>query len=301
MKKKVEFSIIIVNYYSEQYIFKCIESIEKFVDEEVIEIIIVSNSKISKEDIASFSIFPGRLKIHQQPNNSGFAKACNKGARIATGTYLFFLNPDTILRNNIFYLSKKKFSEDQSIGLIGPRTETVDGVLEASVKNDFSVAFYIQMIFPFMRSIFPSHKKCGHIFLRETKYVQVVNGHALILKKKVFENVLGMNEQYFMYWEEHDLCLKIRESGLKVLFLNEAKLTHIQGTSTAPFKLKMDIEKHNSQRKFIEEYYPNYKFINRLSGVIAYTFSFIVTLIIFDKKASHYYLQMLKWYSLRYK
>lgn len=291
-------SIIIVNYYSENDIKACLSSIE--VKNSVnVECIIVSNSPI-KKDLESFTKSLNlSIRIYQNDDNLGFSKACNLGADLAKGEFLFFLNPDTFFLNDTVQELLSCYYSINQVGLIGAKTFNQDHNPEPSVKNTISKGYFITWVFPFLKKLFPS-EKIGHYTPNSTGEVSVINGHSMFIYKQLFKRIGGMEEDFFMYWEENDLCLRIQNSGFKVIYCSEAELIHTSGTSTSPFFSKMEIEKHRSQKKFILKHYPTWNFLNRISGVAAYSWRVFASLLTFKTSKFKQFWNLFIWYAFKY-
>lgn len=217
-------SIVIVNYKSKKYLSKCLQSIEKqlIINKKPVfpfEIIVVNNDP--KETISTKNN-PLSLRVLNNPNNIGYGGANNIGAQLAFGQYLFFLNPDTILlddslKDMIYHLDKH-----QDVGIIGPT------------------------IFDYYRKA-PQPWTCGsktdllNIIFRNTinkpwnkkrsMNVDWVSGTALLTRKKLFQQIGGFDERFFMYFEDQDLCLRIKNSGKAVIYCPHSKVIHFDGKS----------------------------------------------------------------------
>ena len=104
-----------------------------------------------------------------------------------------------------------------------------------------------------------------------------------------------------MYWEEHDLCLRIQNSNHDVIFCAEAKLIHISGTSTSPYFIQMEVEKHRSQKKYVLKHHPDWLLLNRLSGILGYSWRTVASLLTLKKQKIAQHWSIFFWYSFNYK
>lgn len=206
-----EVSIIIVAYKAKAALARCLQSIPK---NRNYEIIVIDNSE----------------------ENRGFSKACNLGAQKAKGNYLFFLNPDTEIFSSTIPLLLAKLKKDSSVGIVAPQflNEHKKPVRNYSRQPRWYSAPFL---FSFIKKFLPKKTVCAlHSYecdsLDEEKYVEAVSGAAVFIEKKVFEVVDGFDEHFFMYWEDYDLSLKINQLGKRVLFYPQAKIIHKQGGAT---------------------------------------------------------------------
>lgn len=296
-------SIITVNYFSEEDIKACYASIREK-NTVPVEFILVSNSPLTDAFKQWLSQTNLPVHIHETGENLGFAKACNIGAQLATGEFLFFLNPDTRFLNDVLthlLHCQKAFPQ---AAILGPKTFNGKHKPAPTVKNFLSGWYFILFMVPLLRffGFFGSSFFLGgHKLCTDTKPVPVLNGHALFIKKTVFKKIGEMENRFFMFWEENDLCLKAHQHGYKVLFCAEAELIHLEGTSTSPFFIKMEIEKHRSQKTFVQLHHPKWILLNRISGIFGYLWRALLSILSFNKKKIAQHWTLFLWYSFRYK
>jgi hypothetical protein len=233
--------------------------------------------------------------------NLGFATACNIGSTLASGDHLFFLNPDTRFNNDVITHLVKCSVKYTDAGIIGPKTFSTSSNISATAKEHLSPSFFLFLMIPFFRFFSDERKIGGHFIPEDTGYVPVLNGHALLISRALYQQLGGMDELFFMYWEENDLCLRAKKKGYKTVYCNEAELTHHKGTSTSPFFLKMEIERHRSQKKYILKHLQKYHSVNRISGIIGYSWRVLLSLFTLDKKKVSQHFTVLKWYLFTYK
>lgn len=293
-------SIITVNYFSEDEILECLDSISEKNTAHV-EVIIISNSPFQQEAKAKLNNFEFPVLIHQNEDNMGFAKACNKGAVLASGEYLFFLNPDTRFMNDAVKELKQCYQSWNNPGVIGPKTYDETGKAVPSAKNHLSKTYFWSMMFPFLDLIIPSSGRIGHLLPEQTQAVPVINGHALFIRQQLFEKLGGMEEEFFMYWEENDLCLRLKHLNREVIYCAEAKIMHKSGTSTRPYFIKMEIAKHRSQKQFILKHHPSLNTLNRISGCMGYSWRTLGSLLTLNRTKTAQFWNILVWYFFRYK
>lgn len=218
-------SIIIVTYNSELTIKQCLESLLKF--SPASQIVIVDNFSKDKtrEIIKSFKI---GVKLIESGLNLGFAKACNLAEKEATGDYLVFLNPDTvILEAGSLERLVKALEDNQQLGLVGPKLVYEDGSAQKTVRK-----------LPTLAGAFKEYilgKKGEYDFYQPESLdlckVESIVGACIVVKKQFFESIGGFNEKYFLYFEDLDLCRSIIKSGFKIGYFPGVKVEHMVGAS----------------------------------------------------------------------
>ncbi len=248
--KEVFFSIIIVNYESRDFLSNCLESIDKFITpilKENFEIIIVNNDKINLELKRNFSF---DLEIIENNKNLGFGSASNQGAKNANLKYLFFLNPDTEFKNDSFvkvieYI-KNKESEKENIGILGIKILDI----ESNEVQDWSCGNKTSLWNVISRNIFV--KKLWE--KNEITSVDWVTGAAMIVERKLFNDLNGFDDNFFMYFEDQDLCLRAKELKSEVVYFCFGEVFHWGGKSWSEEKLQK-VEYYKSQDYFFEKHF----------------------------------------------
>lgn len=295
---KPDVSVIIVNYHSMKLIDDCISSIKQFNKSVRYEVIVVSNSEWGDNEKAVMEKHP-EVQWINPGKNMGFAAANNIGADHASGEYLFFLNPDTLFVNDVLGHLSQTISEYPDAGLIGPLTLNPDGSHQPSVKNEFGMDHMLVLAFPFLK-IFFRNKKFGHIPVKKTQFVEVINGSAMFIKRNLFFKIGKMNESFFMFWEENDLCKSVRKTGKRILFYDGARIIHLGGQTTRNVFIPMEIEKHRSQKRYLMKFEPGHVSWNRLLGAISYFWRTLGAILIFRKRKVSQFGNILFWYIFKY-
>ncbi len=232
----MNFSIIIINYNLSDEVNNCINSLLKNLDPSDFEIILVDNNSDDKSiiDIAArFSSLQNiKFTFLRTEINLGFGIACNLAAQQAANSILFFLNPDTLINNNILERLKNLFENSDDLGIVGLN------VNENEIM-DFSAGFFPNYFFEFL-NILSLGRIAEAIYVKlkvkfsRTKILDVnwVMGAALFIYKKSFDLVKGFDPQYFLYFEEMDLCKKIIDMGLSVKYIANVKVEHLGSVSS---------------------------------------------------------------------
>lgn len=190
------------------------------------EVIIIDNGSTDNTS-ALLSEFAGDLgQVVRNPTNRGFAVASNQGARCARGEFIVFLNNDVVVEHGWLEAMVAAARFDPSIGGVGARLLYPDGTIQhAGVV--------------FGPDHHPHHAFLGYPgdwpdALRSREY-QAVTGACMLVKRKLFEVVGGFDESYLNAFEDTDLCLKIRQSGQRLLYCAEAVGYHFESPTPGRF------------------------------------------------------------------
>jgi GT2 family glycosyltransferase len=230
-----ELSIIIVNWNTKELTKNCIDSVYKNTKNIKFEIILIDNDSTDRSVEEIQSIFP-KLKIIENNQNSGFAKANNQGIRIAKGNFILLLNSDTEILNNAIEKSLNYIRNNPEIGALGCKLLNIDGTSQPSAKINNSSIYGILFDkilrkFKVSNSLDNNYSSKVDSF-NEIKEVATIKGAFFLLRKKAINDVGLLDERFFMFAEENDLCLRLRKKGWKVIFYPYANIIHLGGGST---------------------------------------------------------------------
>lgn len=275
-------SIVIVTLKSSNVIYQCIESIDKN-----IPIIVVENSDNEqfKTDLESKY---KNLKCVLTKSNIGFGAGNNIGINLAKTEYVLILNPDTILHGdalNQIYLASKKIPE---FSILAPISSN-DNYPNYGMLNKKEVV----RTSPFFK-------------------VDYVDGYAMLLNKNKFKNNFYFDENFFLYLENTDLCLRVKRNGGSVYVISNAEIEH-RGASTLDKKNKEEVEISRNWHWSWSKFYfnkKNYGFSRALrecllsyfSAIIKYLFYLLINnnkKIIYFNRASGFYNALIgkpSWY-----
>jgi len=231
----MKLSIIIVSWNVEEDVLDCLRSIAENSPSEPFEVIVVDNASSDGTVAALRRDFPDATVV-ANTENRGFAGANNQALAMAKGQYLLLLNPDTVVHLRALDLLIRFMDSHQDVGGCGPRLLNSDGTTQLSVRHfpTFRAALYRYSALRYLRLFRGEYrrslmKEFGHDRQRD---VDIVKGAALMLRQSVIDQIGPMDEGFFMYYEEADLCLRIRKAGWRIVFMPEALVTHTGGRSS---------------------------------------------------------------------
>ncbi len=244
LNKKI--SILIVNYRSEKYLEKCIASLYLKIKNKIeAEILIINND--SKTKLIKVAKKYPSVQIINSQKNIGFGAGHNLGVKQAQGEFLFFLNPDAeILSVNIQKIITL-LENNTKIGILGGKLIDDFGVVQkwnAGAQLDFKELIKNNLGLTRSKNFWQSQTK---------QEVDWVSGAALLIRKNDFIKVGGFDEKFFMYFEDLDLCRRIKNQKKQILFYPDLLIKHEGGKSYSnPKKQKKDF--YLSQEYYFEKY-----------------------------------------------
>ncbi|MBO1050300.1 MAG: glycosyltransferase family 2 protein [Dolichospermum sp. DEX182a] len=253
-------SIILVNYNGVDVLIDCLNSLEKFIPRDNCEIIVVdNNSQDNSVDIIE-NQFP-HIKLIKLPKNVGFGAGNNAGAKVAKGEFLFLLNTDTILTNNILPHLIELISANPDVGVIGPKLFFPDGSFQISFSPEISIKGEFAA-----RKLHKDAEVKNKLDIIEQDFqdiqeVDIVVGAAFFTRTDLFNLLGGFDEKLFMYFEESDLCQRVRNKGYKILYTPYISLIHIRGHSVNKISNKMAVEYRRSQIYYYHKHRPMWEIL----------------------------------------
>jgi len=257
---KYDVTIIYVYYNTPQELLKSVSSVFSTARKLKVQIVIVDNNSPKK--------IPRRLLGMQniqivKNENTGYGAGLNKGVRYATSKKLIFVNPDVIFFEGSLHSLVEKLDKN-NIGIVGPQMLDVGGNVLPTISGRADM-LPILIVTTFLKRILSKTSIYKNFLLpnldRSKEHaVSVVSGACMAIKREVFEQVGGFDENFFMYFEENDLCERVRGMGLTIVYYPKAKIFHAVGASSSDSEA---IEKRFSESRFkyIKKYNPIWKAI----------------------------------------
>ncbi len=233
-----EISIILLNYKNPELTANCISSILRVNSKIPYEIIVVDNhSEDGSVDLLKQK-FP-EIFIKDSGKNGGFAFGNNVGVRMATGKYLLLLNNDTEIMDGMLDLLYEYAEKHEEIGMIGCRALDRNGV-ELPVAHSFETLYRILLqtyVKPFLDKLHLQRKLvsiCEKRKINQEEFIlcQWISGSAMFIKKELYYEFGGLDENFFMYMEDEDLSRRLNMSGYSTGIINKFGYTHFCGGST---------------------------------------------------------------------
>lgn len=236
-------SIIIVNYNSEVYLKKCLDSIIGSKCLLNLEIIVVDNASTDGSVIIIKEKYPF-VKVISNDENKGFAFANNQAINLSRGKFIMFLNPDTIVLERSIENMFSFMQKNEDIGIVGPMVVNADDTFQPQCKRGFPTPLSVLSYFLGLHKIFPKSKISGKYLLTyldksDVNEVDSVSGACMLVRKHVLQEVGLLDEDYFMFGEDLDLCYRVKQKGWKIYYFPYSKIIHYGGqggTYSHPFK-----------------------------------------------------------------
>ncbi len=258
----MKLSIIIVHYNVAKLLRNCLISIQKLVQNVPYEILVIDNASTDKSWENLQAEFP-EVTFITSAENVGFAKANNRAAKMAKGDYLLLLNPDTEIEKNDFSEILKFADAIENLGCLGVRMHDKKGNFLPESKRS------VPDMFNSFEKLFTKKNNQSKSYYRndvgeyDIAEVDVITGAFLLIKKDRYLQIGGLDEAYFMYGEDIDLCYTLLQNNYQNFYYGKSSILHHKGEST--MKNEVYLQRfYGAMQIFVNKYYKKDHFLQYL-------------------------------------
>ena len=239
----MDLSVVIVNYQTFELTKNTINSILEYDYPFSYEIFVVDNASSDDSLDRLRDYFKDKVKFIASKENNGFAAGNNQALRQASGRYQLLLNSDTVVWENTLEDIYGYMEEHEDVGACGCRVLLEDGELDKAckrsfpnVKNSFIRLFHI-----------PTNSEDDDYNLTdlpddEVYEIDCLTGAFMFIRKDALDQIGLLDETFFMYGEDIDLCYRIKQGGWKIIYYGKSRITHLKGASSKKQKSKLIYE-----------------------------------------------------------
>jgi len=256
MSKKIDLSVVIVNYNTKDFLEKCLASLKTALSKTpfVVEVIIADNGSVDNSLQLLNSLNWQNLKIIDNQKNLGFAKANNLALKKAQGRYILFLNPDTVVEKDTLKTMIEFMDKNPQVGAATCRLELPDGRLDQPCHRGFPTAWNAFCYFSGLEKIFPKIKifagySLSYLPMDRVHEIDAGHGAFLIVSRKAGEQVGWFDEDYFWYGEDLDFCYRLKQKGWRIMYVPTTKIIHWKGASSGLKKHSQKISTADKKTK----------------------------------------------------
>jgi GT2 family glycosyltransferase len=269
-------TIGIVNYNTKKNLKLCIDSIFQNPPRCDYRVVIMDNN--SKDGSKNFlkKIREKNIKIILSKKNIGFGAACNRIAKTQNSSYILFLNPDVEIKKNSIDKLLNFLKKNEKVGLVTGKLLFPNGSLQLSCRKFPTILRVLFGRESVLRKIFPNNAVSREFLMTDFDYNKVqypdcVRGAVMLFKTEVFKKIGGFDEKFFLFFEDTDICLRLRKMGDEIVYLPEAIFYHSLGESTKKEKIKTKITINVSMFHYIKKNM-NYNFL-----ILSFLFTALIT------------------------
>ena len=264
----MDLSIVIINYQTFELTRDTINSILKYSYPFSYEIIVVDNASKDNSLDKLKDYFKDLVKFIPSGQNNGFAAGNNQGLKLASGKYVLLLNSDTVVWQNTLEDIYNYMENNPNVGACGCRVLLANGNLDRACKRSFpniKNSFYRLFHIPTNSS-----KNDYNLDLPDNEIYEIecLTGAFMFIRHKCLDSIGLLDETFFMYGEDIDLCYRIKQDDWKIMYYGNARITHFKGASSKKQKSKLIYEFYRAMYIYYKKHLSN-------------TTSFIINLIVY--------------------
>lgn len=228
----VSVAAVVVHYRTPEHLQACLEALE-LQDDGCPEIVVIDNS--CSTGVIETPTAGDRWRLYRAPHNLGFGAACNVGARITESDYLLFLNADLALSHDACHCMTALAEENPGTAAVGPRIYGADGEIELSARSFPSLWTGVlgrsSLMTRLLRRAVGTPGPVSAALSHYSTAVDWVSGASMLIRRCAFDEVGGFDEAYWMYWEDADICRRLRDLGWSTMLCVDAQARHSTGSS----------------------------------------------------------------------
>ncbi len=241
-------SFVVVNFNDRAHLGRCLDAIAQHAAAIPHETTVVDNASTdgSADEIAATR---SGFTLLRNAENVGFGRAMNRGAAASRGEFLALLNTDMFLRPGALDALVAELDARPSTGVVGPALRTPRGGIQVSFGGRRTFGREL------LQKLFLNTLQARSLRRRRRRReVEWVSAAFLIVRRAAFEAVGGFDEAFFLYFEDIDLCLRLREAGWKVVYLPAAEAEHVGGSTTTALPWRSRYAYRKSQLYFYRKH-----------------------------------------------
>lgn len=287
----MKLSIVIVHYNTPQFLSACLESLtgDRGIPHDW-EIVVVDNASsdhaaadlLELRDTYSFTLI-------RNDKNEGFSRANNAAIKRSTGEYVLLLNPDTEASKDALTRVMSYMDEHEKVGIATPRVELPGGAIDDACHRGFptpwnSLCHFSGLAWMFPTSTFFNGYHLGYQDMEKIHEIDAGVGACMMIRRTVGDRLGWLDEDYFWYGEDIDICYRAKQAGYLVVYIPDVAILHhkgvssgikkeSQGISSATHKTRMIAQKarFNAMRMFYKKHYekkyPPFMFALVMKGI----------------------------------
>ena len=235
-------SIVIVSFNTRDLLRECLQILAKYADDVHYEILVIDNaSRDGSADMVAQE-FP-TAKLIRSPVNLGFAAANNLGFIQAVGRYVVLLNSDAFVTEHGLAQAVSYMQQHSDVGLAGARLTGKNGEWQPSARMFPSLLTHF-LTLSGLAAKYPNSRffgQCDRTWANPDEVAEVdwVPGAFSIIRRDVLEQVGYFDENFFLYYEEVDLCRRIKRMGYRIMYLPQVTVIHLGGESSKTLNLEI--------------------------------------------------------------
>lgn len=242
-------AVLIVNFRTYDDLGRCLSALDRH---EPSAGIVIVDYESHPGGVAELQQRWPRVRVIPSAGNDGFGAGVNRAAsEVPQASRLLVLNPDTVLETPIVDTLDALMSAHQDVGVVAPLVRETDGSIQPSARRFPGVSTVLGGRSTWLTKVMPENPLSARNLLtgpdvREPIVVDWVSGACMLVRRQAFDAIGGFDERFFLYWEDADLCRRLRASGWKTMYHPGAAVRHAAGRASRQVPFKAERAFHHS-------------------------------------------------------
>lgn len=249
---------VIVNYKTDALLAECLRSLRASTDPAAVETVVVDNSGTLLP--AGFAARFPEVRFIDAGANLGFARGCNLGIEAARGRHVLLLNPDARVHPGAVDKLVRYLDGHPGAGIVGPRLVNPDGSLQFSCRRFPGWLTLLFGRYSLLTRLLPRNAGTRWYLYADWDHaterdVDWVSGAGLMARREAVERIGSLDEKFFLFVEDMDLCRRMWDAGWRVAYLPEACFTHHIGVSRGPVARYVVVARHRAMLHYVAKHF----------------------------------------------
>lgn len=259
-----DLSVVVASYNTRDLLHRCLATLSRALEGYEAEVFVVDNDSADGSAEMVAADFP-EVRLLRNERNEGFARANNRALRESRGRRVLLLNPDTEVPPETLRALMDHLDQHEDVGMVGPRLERPDGTLDQACRRGFPTLTAAACRLTGLDRLFPRARWAGQYRRTFTdpyarQEVDSLVGAFMLLRRQAFEEVGGLDEDFFMFGEDLDWCWRMKGRDWRVVYLGDVRALHHKNAAVRSVPQSMNWHFHRSMvvfhNKHLESRYP---------------------------------------------
>ena len=265
-------SVVIVSYRSRDDLLDCLASVEADAAGLESETLVIDNDSRDGTGAAVAGRFPA-VRVIENRENAGFARAVNQGIAATRGTYVLILNPDCVVRPGALRALIGQLAGQPRCAIAAPRVFNPDGSLDYTARTFPGPMAFLFNRYSLLTRMFPRNRWSRRYLMSDWDHASVrdvdwVSGACMLARREAIEQVGGLDKAYFMFNEDVDWCRRLGQAGWTVTYVPSAEVVHRVGASRRRVSARVIVERHRGMIHYFHKHHPRGRVVTALADAM---------------------------------
>ncbi|MCS6284994.1 MAG: glycosyltransferase family 2 protein [Nitrospira sp.] len=250
----MDLSIAVISYNTRDLLLACLQSVQDRATDVNYEVIVVDNASRDGSVEAVRAGFP-HVTVLANTENKGFSKACNQAAAVSSGRFLLLLNSDTVMQRHTLRTMVTCLEQHLDIGAVTCLQRDEQGRVLQSCFPFPSIRDHVRYSEALPTVVRRLVGTMSPMDFTQSQDVDWANGACLMVRKSLYDRLDGLDERFFMYFEDVDLCRRVQQLGYRVRHVAEGEVVHLLGGSSRTNRHGLNKQWELSRIRYVEKHF----------------------------------------------